>query len=65
MNVTLDHIVHFIKAEPAAAAAKWREQGYKAISGGAMKIGEHITASCTLGIHTLSFYRLKRIILPQ
>ena len=34
MNVTLDHIVHFIKAEPDAAAAKWRDQGYKAISGG-------------------------------
>ncbi|MGN7175363.1 hypothetical protein BK139_20045 [Paenibacillus sp. FSL R5-0490] len=34
MNVTLDHIVHFIKAEPAAAAAKWRDHGYKAIAGG-------------------------------
>ncbi|MBG9545094.1 VOC family protein [Cytobacillus firmus] len=34
MNVMLDHIVHFIKAEPAAAAAKWRDHGYKAIPGG-------------------------------
>lgn len=34
MKVTLDHIVHFIKAEPAAAAAKWRDHGYKAITGG-------------------------------
>ncbi|PAE26379.1 VOC family protein [Bacillus sp. 7894-2] len=34
MNVTLDHIVHFINAEPAAAASKWRDHGYKAITGG-------------------------------
>ncbi|KAF0822916.1 VOC family protein [Cytobacillus firmus] len=34
MNIMLDHIVHFIKAEPAAAAAAWREHGYKAIPGG-------------------------------
>lgn len=34
MNLTLDHIVHFIKGEPAAAAEKWRDHGYKAIPGG-------------------------------
>ncbi|KON88432.1 hypothetical protein AF332_17525 [Sporosarcina globispora] len=34
MNLLLDHLVHFIKGNPAEAVAKWRNFGYKAVFGG-------------------------------
>ncbi|UOE52985.1 VOC family protein [Cytobacillus oceanisediminis] len=34
MNLALDHLVHFIKADPSEAVAKWRNAGYKAVLGG-------------------------------
>lgn len=34
MNLALDHLVHFIKAEPSEAVEKWGNVGYKAVLGG-------------------------------
>lgn len=34
MNLALDHLVHFIKAEPSEAVEKWGNMGYKAVLGG-------------------------------
>ncbi|WP_436376566.1 VOC family protein [Cytobacillus sp. BC1816] len=34
MNLALDHLVHFIKAEPSEAVEKWENAGYKAVMGG-------------------------------
>lgn len=34
MNLALDHLVHFIKAEPSEPVKKWGNVGYKAVLGG-------------------------------
>lgn len=34
MNLALDHLVHFIKAEPSEPVKKWGDVGYKAVLGG-------------------------------
>ena len=60
MNLALDHLVHFIKADPSEAAARWRNEGYKAVLGGSHENWGTYNSLLYIGQSYLAFLSIEK-----